>query len=590
MAKSKPDHAALCHGIKVPASPFLNDMRIRRMGEGKYEGEEIRGALEVIRPGDRVLEMGSGLGVVGAVIAKYAQPEAVLSFEANPNLIPHINALYAMNNLQDRIEVRHQVVMAAPEPPEHVTFHLRTSFLGSSLIDQAKRRTTAVDVPTTRYDDVVDSFRPDVLIMDIEGGEQDFLRHADLRGIRAVVIEFHPGVYGKSGAHDCKTILQKAGFAKRKDISTRFVWAATRPDWQAHGDASWPRPGFGWSQRVTTVHGAVIKPTDEDKLINPSGVQTADGADVPTAAHWRNTRRVTMPFDPPDDLGNPLEGRWLWGGVLYWNFAHFVAESLGRLWALDALDQPVNGIVYVPRRGGTRGGLLSFQKGLFAALGIDLPIVVADGPRTVEELVVPGQGFGLGDITDGTPAFRNYIHARFGADIAPEGPDRLYISRSQLSANRGGLLGETLLEEHLRAQGYEVFSPEAHSIATQIARYKAAKQIIACDGSALHLLAFCARADQDIAMIIRRKSAATTLIERHLTAFTGRAPLTLDCLRAEWQHPGTRRARMAIGEPDMPALQDGLRAGGFVSDAAPWPALTPDFIRDALGPRYEVAA
>ncbi len=588
MAKPKPDHAALCHGVKVPASPFLNEKRVRRMAEGKYEGEEIRGALEVIRPGDRVLEMGAGLGVVGAVIAKHAQPEAVLSFEANPNLIPHINALYQLNDLQDRIEVRHQVVMAAPEPPEHVTFHLRTSFLGSSLIDQEKRRTTGVDVPTVSYDAVIDAFRPDVLVMDIEGGEQDFLRHADLRGVRAIIIEFHPGVYGKSGAHDCKTILQKAGFAKRKDVSTRFVWAATRPDWQAHQDASWPRPGFGWSHRCETFAKAVIKPTEGDSLIGPAGVQTEDGADVPIAAHWRNTRRVTMPFDPPVKP-KPLKGRWLWGGVLYWNFAHFVAESLGRLWAIDAAG-PLDGILFVPRRSGDRTSLLSFQTGVFEAMGIDLPIIVADDSTQVDALIVPGQGFGLGAITDGTPAFRSFMTDRFGADIKADGPERLYISRSQLSANRGGLLGETLLEERLRDEGYEIFSPEAHSVATQIARYKAARQVVSCDGSALHMLAFCGRSDQEVAMIVRRKSAATALIARHITQFTGRAPLSINCLRAEWQHPGSRRARTVVGEPDMAALQDALREGGFVSGKTPWPALTPEYIREALGPRYQVAA
>ncbi|WP_299690654.1 FkbM family methyltransferase [uncultured Tateyamaria sp.] len=589
MAKKTKPHAALCHGVKVPHSPFLNETRIRRMGEGKYEGEEIRGALEVIRPGDRVLEMGSGLGVVGAVIAKNAKPEAVLSFEANPNLIPHINALYELNGLQDRIEVRHQVVMAAPEPPDHVTFHLRTSFLGSSLIDQDKRRTTGVDVPTKSYDDVVDAFRPDVLVMDIEGGEQDFLRHADLRGIRAIIIEFHPDVYGKPGAHDCKTILKKAGFEKRKDVSTRFVWAATRPDWQAHGDASWPRPDFGWSHATQTLTKAIIKPTEGDSLIGPAGVQAAGGADVPVAAHWRNTRRITMPFDTPPAPRKPLAGRWLWGGVLYWNFAHFVAESLGRLWALDGAP-PVDGIVFVPRRSGDRTALLSFQTGVFEALGIDLPIVVADEPMDVEELVVPGQGFGLGPIVKGTPAFRTFIHTRFGEGIAPDGPERLYISRSQLSVNRGGLLGESILEQHLQDEGYEVFCPEKHSIATQIARYKAAKQIVSCDGSALHLYALCGRSDQEVAMIIRRKSAATTLIERHIAHFTGRAPLSIDCLRAEWQQPGTRRARLVVGEPDMPALQNALQAGGFVSGGPAWPALTPDFIREALGPRFQVAA
>ncbi|WP_415920107.1 FkbM family methyltransferase [Tateyamaria sp. SN6-1] len=589
MAKKTPEHAALCHGVMVPASPFLNDARVRRMNEGTYEGQEIKGALELIRKGDRVMEMGAGLGVVGAVIAKNAKPEAVLSFEANPNLLPHIRGLYEVNGLQDRIEVRHNVVVAAPKPPEHVTFHLRTSFLGSSLVEQDKRRTTPVDVPTVAYDAVVDEFRPDVLVMDIEGGEQDFLRHADLRGIRAIIIEFHPKVYGRSGAHDCKTILQNAGFEKCKDISTRFVWACTRPEWQAHPDASWPRASFGWSQTIETVKKATVMPPEGDLLIGPSGVQTAKGDDVPASAHWRNTRRLTLPFDRPATR-KKVAGRWLWGGMLYWNFAHFVAESLGRLWALEAEEKPFDGIVFVPRRGGTRTGLLSFQKGVFDALGIDVPIMVADAALEVEELVVPGQGFGLGAISAGTPAYRDFARARFGADIEADGPDRLYISRSKLPAGRGGLLGESVLEAHLADEGYTVFCPEEHDIATQIAHYKAAKQIISCDGSALHLFAMCGRADQELAMIIRRKSAATQLITRHLTAFTGRAPLEVNCLRAEWQHPNSKRARTAVGEPDMAALQEALRTGGFVSGDATWDPLSEDYIRTALGPRYKVAA
>ena len=582
------DHAALCHGVKVPHSPFLNDTRIRRMGEGTYEGDEIRGALEVVRKGDRVLEMGAGLGVVGAVIAKNAEPEAVLSFEANPNLIPHIQALYALNNLQDRIEVRHQVVLSAPEQPERVTFHLRTSFLGSSLIDQDKRRTMPVDVPTVSYDTVVDTFRPDVLVMDIEGGEKDFLMHADLRGIRAVVIEFHPDVYGKGGAHACKTALQNAGFTVRKDLSTRFVWACTRPDWQAHRDASWPRASFGWSHEIETLREAVIVPKDGDALIGPSGVQTAAGEDVPMAAHWRNTRRLTLPFDPP---GKPdrLEGRWLWGGLLYWNFPHFIAETIARLWAIDAMSEPLDGMVFVPRRKGTRGRLMTYQKGIFDAFGIDLPVRVVNQPLQVDELIVPGQGFGLGDITHGTEAFRAFVHERFGAAIAAEGPERLYITRSQLAPGKGALLGESVLEEHLRAEGYETFAPEKYDIATQIARYKAAKHIIACDGSALHVFAMCGRANQELAIITRRKSAAASLIARHVTAFTGRAPTVIHALRNEWLHPETRRKRMAVGEPDMPALQDALREAGFVSGKTPWPDLDPDFIGAALGPRYRPA-
>lgn len=220
--------AAQCHGVDVPQSPFLNDNRIRRINAARYEGQEIAGALNVVREGDNVLELGAGLGIVGAVTARNRKPARVVSFEGNPNLIPHIRALYDLNGLGDVIEVRNQVLISAPDRPESLPFQLHNSFLGSSLQrDPASARET-VQVPTASYDDLRAELTPDILLMDIEGGELEFLEHADLTGIRSVVVEFHPGVYDVAGMRQCKSILRDAGFVNDPDLSTRTVWVASR--------------------------------------------------------------------------------------------------------------------------------------------------------------------------------------------------------------------------------------------------------------------------------------------------------------------------------------------------------------------------
>ena len=85
MTADQTEYVALCKGVRVPHSPFLTETRIARINAERYEGDEIAGALAVVRPGDRVLELGAGLGIVGAVTAKNAAPDAVLSFEANPS-------------------------------------------------------------------------------------------------------------------------------------------------------------------------------------------------------------------------------------------------------------------------------------------------------------------------------------------------------------------------------------------------------------------------------------------------------------------------------------------------------------------------
>lgn len=579
--------AAICKGVRVPQSPFLTDTRIERINAARYEGDEIAGALAVVRPGDRVLELGAGLGIVGAVTAKNAQPEAMLSFEANPELVPHIRSLHRENGLDGVIELRNEVLVSAPERPDSMTFYVQNSFLGSSLHDKTSRKTRAVEVPTADYHATVKAFRPNVLIMDIEGGELEFLRHADLTGIRAVVIEFHPSVYGKDGMQTCKSALRDVGFKKNDALSTRLVWTCTRPEWRAgwNPDANRvpPQPDTGWSHEIRTLDNAIVQAPQANTLSTPSGVVTAEGDDVAEAALWRGRRPANLPFERPADPAERIEGTWLWGGTLWRYFAHFIVESPSRLWALDHVAETLDGILFIPRRANRETELTGFQAAFFKAFGIDLPIRVVDGSAEVERLIVPGQGFGVGAISAGTPAFRDFVKSRFGNGIAPEGGDKFYISRSGLGPRRGGLLGEAQIEQQLAAQGYEIFHPEKHDIPTQIARYRAASKIIASEGSALHFFAYVGRANQSLAIIPRRVSSATKHIVRHVESFTGATPRVLNVLREVWQPESSKRARLSVGEPDLPALQAALVAGGFLESGPAWEPLSDADRTEALG-------
>ena len=221
--------AANCLGVVVPSSPFLNEQRIARINAARYEGQEIRGALAVVRPGDRILEMGAGLGLVGAVALLRGQAAHLLSFEANPDLILHIQALYDRNGLSDRCSLRHQVLTTGPEAPAFMPFFLRNSYLASSLID-SKRPTRKVSVPTADFDGVVQAYRPDVLLMDIEGGELAMIDTVAQARFRAIVIEFHPEVYGDAGMRHCKASLTRAGYKKLPDHCNRRVWTLIHKD------------------------------------------------------------------------------------------------------------------------------------------------------------------------------------------------------------------------------------------------------------------------------------------------------------------------------------------------------------------------
>ena len=72
------------HGVRVPISPDEVSAEIwRALQSGSYEANEVRRIARAIRPGDRVLELGAGLGVITSIIAS-VDDVRVWSFEADP--------------------------------------------------------------------------------------------------------------------------------------------------------------------------------------------------------------------------------------------------------------------------------------------------------------------------------------------------------------------------------------------------------------------------------------------------------------------------------------------------------------------------
>ena len=345
-----------------------------------------------------------------------------------------------------------------------------------------------------------------------------------------------------------------------------------------------PMPGGGWSESITELRDAYVVPPVESSFVQAAGLLAADGSYCPQGALWRKWRPLTTEPAMPEGELPVLKGKWLWGGVLWAHFGHFLAESTTRLWALDKLGE-AEGILYIPKRPAVGEEVRGFQLDFIRQMGTDLPVKVASEPMRVEHLVVPGPGFGLGEIIAGTQSYRDAIHARYGSDIPAEGGPKIYISRSLLGVQRGGLVGEERLEELLTAEGYEIYHPQKFSMAEQVARYKAATHVIAAEGSALHLFAMVARPDQKVAVVLRRQSSASNYIEQHLASFGGSEPLPVQALRRIWMPEGTKAKRMGLGELDFPAVEKLLAEGGFVSGTAGWPDMRKVEVRRLLGKR-----
>ena len=182
--------SATCHGIRIERrDDLISDPVWRAIRDGRYEAAELRAALAVLRRGDRLLDIGAGLGIVSAVLASRTEVQRILSVEADPRLIPYMRRLHADNGIAN-VDVVNCVPTAAPQ--DGAVFYLRTDFWCSSLNPDTGPWTRAVRVPTRPLGSLLRDFRPTVVMSDIEGGETDlFGLPQDFSGVRAIVIELH---------------------------------------------------------------------------------------------------------------------------------------------------------------------------------------------------------------------------------------------------------------------------------------------------------------------------------------------------------------------------------------------------------------
>lgn len=185
-------------GVKLPLDPeIISPLIANLIRKGTYEDREANQIGKLIQPGERILEIGGGIGFISALCAKSPNTQAVRVFEANPNLLPFINGVYALNGVQNA-EAFNAILTNDPATPS-LDFYLREDFWGSSVFPAAGRYTSAVSVPTRSFRQEIQDFKPSLIICDIEGGELDLFRDADLTGVRRVVVEVHQAVIGGHG-------------------------------------------------------------------------------------------------------------------------------------------------------------------------------------------------------------------------------------------------------------------------------------------------------------------------------------------------------------------------------------------------------
>jgi FkbM family methyltransferase len=190
---------------------------VSSLDSGSYEGRERQLATDLIQPADRVLEVGTALGIVSMTAASIVGAENVLTFDANPDIVEDARQNFRRNGLSG---IKSCVGILKPRstithPDETINFYVDQAFWASRL---AASPTTAgilktIQVPVLCLEDEINSHSANVLICDIEGGEVELLSQANLTGVRFILMETHYWAAGETATDNMIRKLILEGFS-----------------------------------------------------------------------------------------------------------------------------------------------------------------------------------------------------------------------------------------------------------------------------------------------------------------------------------------------------------------------------------------
>jgi hypothetical protein len=232
----------------------------------------------------------------------------------------------------------------------------------------------------------------------------------------------------------------------------------------------------------------VLHPKYRQPLLGISGyffcVYTKDTAQ--SLIYFRNKKPYFKPKKVENDLittnqPSSCEGvNIFFGGILQVHFGHFLVEQFLNIILSNV---PAGATIYF-----YGDKILDFHKRLLSLIGITDICLIRYPVRVLKSNLIK-MNYIIGDITDNDPLFREKYMSRFeNTNIKHTSSyKKVWVSRRKLDITQGGLSQETLIEENLSKDGWDIFHPQEHSIGEQLELYSKCFIIAGIQGSAIHL-------------------------------------------------------------------------------------------------------
>lgn len=198
--------------LEVP-DVLLNEKLTQKMATGQYEFHEARAARLRVKPGQRVLELGGGVGYISSICAQITDAANIVTVEANPVMIDVIRHNLDLNGAA-AARLVHGAVVGDGADGETLLFRVGRAFWGASIANAADGDSDTahlVEVPMICLSVLLESHQPDVVIMDIEGAEKYLFDSPWPRFVNQVLMELHPRQYPDSTIQKIVDCMSQSG-------------------------------------------------------------------------------------------------------------------------------------------------------------------------------------------------------------------------------------------------------------------------------------------------------------------------------------------------------------------------------------------
>lgn len=189
---------------------LLSETVKRSIYRRMYEKAEISILKKTLGNNDRVLELGSCMGFLGAYVSKRVGSENVVLVEANPDMIPLLEANLASNGVSPKIV---NAMVGATDGAD-ADFYVMPDVWSSSAINKGAQNSRAIRIESISLATLLAQASPTYLIVDIEGAEKDILDAGVLKAstVQKICAELHPKYIGNQATSRLIQDIEAAGF------------------------------------------------------------------------------------------------------------------------------------------------------------------------------------------------------------------------------------------------------------------------------------------------------------------------------------------------------------------------------------------